>query len=290
MLAGRCRDAVDRCDAGMRRLSEECHGYALECNVARSIALRALEELGRMDDMEVRSQDVIDAAAAAGNRYSETQGSSGLAIARIARGDVASARELARRGLELWARDDFDILRFYAVRIQALCDLYEGRPGEGWERLREVEPALRRSGLLRIPLTRIDALSLRAQLALASAHRDRTKRDTWLRTCERDIRRLERERRADAALYANLLRGGMAALGADSQRAVAHLDEAIRVGEGGDMALRAACARLRKGELQADADAVERARAETLRCGVRSPERWAAVCAPGFAESGPRLN
>ena len=113
----------------------------------------------------------------------------------------------------------------------------------------------------------------------------RARRDELLRLCERSVRRLEREKRADASLHAHLLRGGIAALRGKSERAVAHLDEAIRIGEGAGMALRAACARLRRAELLEDGDSVAQARQTMIACGVRSPERWAAIYAPGFAES-----
>jgi len=271
----------------VRRLSEECQGYALECNVGRAMALRALEDLGRMRELEARALELIDAAAAEGNRFAETQGSNCLAIARIARGDTKGARDLARHGGELWSRADFDMLRLYMVRIQALCDLYEGDPCAGWGRLSEIEPALKRSGLLRIPLTRIDVLSLRAQLALASAHRDPGGRSGWLRECERSLRRLEREGRPDARLHAALLRAGMAVAGGDPEAALAALALAVEIGERNDMVLRAACATLRAAELRSDVEASEAARAEMRRCGVESPARWAGLYAPGFGSSAP---
>ncbi len=286
MLAGHCRQAVERCDAGVRRLSQECQGYVLESNVGRAMALRALEELGRMAEMEVRARELRDAAAAVGNRYAETQGSQFIAIARIACGDVAGAREMARHQLAHWSRRGFHIQHFYAERILVLCDLYEGRPEQGWERLRAAEPELRGSGLLRIPLTRTDYLSLRAQLALACAFEDPAGRSARLRAGTRAVRRLERERRADAALHAQLVRAGMASLLGDAPAAVALLDRAIEMGEAGDMALRAACARLRRAEVLDDDAALEAARAEMRACGVASPERWAAIYAPGFAASG----
>lgn len=285
MLAGRCEEAVERSDAGVKRLTEKCQGHALECNVARMITLRALEELGRMDEVASRAQELRDAAAAVGDRYAEAAGSQGLAIAQIACGDVAGARELADHVLELLTRRDFHMQHLYALRAQMLCDLYEGHPEAGWERLRQVERELRRSELLRIALTRTDVLSLRGQLALASASREAARRDKLLRVCGRAVRQLEKEKRADAALHAQLLRGGMAALRGEGERAVVHFAKAADIGEGGKMALRSACARLRKAELLRDADSVERERQEMIACGVRIPERWAAIYAPGLPGS-----
>ncbi len=285
MLAGRCREALTRSDAGVKRLTEECQGHALECNVARMIALRALEELGRMREVETRGQELRDAATAMGDRYAETAASQILAIARIASDDVASARELAHQTLELWTRRDFHLQHFYAERITILCDLYEGQPEAGWKLLEEIEPSLRRSELLRIALTRTDLLSLRGQLALALASQKPEGRDKHLRVCDRTVRELEREKRADAVLHALLLRGGMAALRGQDEHAVAHLDEAIRIGKAAELALRGACAKLRRAELLQDRDSVERAGEEMIACGVHSPKRWAAIYAPGYTES-----
>ena len=48
------------------------------------------------------------------------------------------------------------------------------------------------------------------------------------------------------------------------------------------MRLRAACARLRRAELLEEGDSIERARKKMIVCGVHSPERWAAIYAPGY--------
>jgi hypothetical protein len=283
MLGGRCREAVERSDRGVQILSEECQGYAFECNFGRANALRALEELGRFDEMAVRAQELRDAAIAVGNRYAEAAGCQYLAIARIAAGDVEGARELARHGVDLWTRRDFHMQHFYSERIHALCDLYDGQPETGWKRLRKVEPGLRRSGLLRIPLLRIDAATLRAQLALAAAARG-GERGRWLRICRKSIRALSREGRPDAALHARLLEAGVDALRGDATAAAAHLDEAARIGDEAELSLRAACARLRAAALRHDSGAEDAARSEMERRGVARPDRWSEIYAPGCSE------
>jgi hypothetical protein len=248
-------------------------------------ALRALEELGRMDMVATGGQELRDAAAAVGDRYAETAASQILAIARIACDDLAGARELAEQSLRLWTRRDFHIQHFYAVRVQVLCDLYEGRPNTGWNRLQQIEPDLRRSELLRIALTRTDLLSLRGQLALALASQGSKERDRHLRACYRAVRELKRQKRADASLHSHLLLGGMAALRDDKAQARANLERAIEIGDKNTMRLRAACARWRRAELLKNDDVAESARNKMVRYGVHRPERWAAIYAPGFTES-----
>jgi hypothetical protein len=287
MLAGRSREALELSDAGVRRLSEECQGRALEANIGRATGLRALEDLGRLGELEIRAQELRDAAAATGNRYAETAGVQSLAIARIAAGDVAGARELSRHGLALWTRAGFHIQHLYALRIEALCDLYEGQSGSGWNRLAEVEPELRRSGLLRIPLARIDVSSLQGRLALATARADPAGKSRLLRTAGRIALRLARMERSDATFHAAVLRAGVAFLSGRAREAPALLEEAARIAEREGSALGAATARLRAGALSGTRSRFEEARSAMVDCGVREPERWADLQVPGFEPLAP---
>jgi hypothetical protein len=171
MIKGRWREAVQRCDAGVQLLSERCRGVAFECNIGRGNAQRALEELGDIDDLERRAREYLHAAIATGARYGELAASQHLSMALLARDDRSGARLLARKGQEMWSRRGFHMQHFYSIRQEAWCDLYDGDPGASWRKLQATWPALQRSNMLRISLTRIDALSLRGRLALAVAAR-----------------------------------------------------------------------------------------------------------------------
>lgn len=283
MLAGRSGEAVTRCDAGIRRLTHSCRGFALETNLGRTSALRALEDLGQLDQVAIRAQELRDAATATGNRYAETAAIQYLAISRLAAGATEEARELARHGRQLWTRRDFHIQHLYAVRIETLCDLYEGRPEDGWERLEGVDASLRASGLLRIPLTRVDVLALRGRLALAAASRSRTAETAWLRALDRHLRPLSRIRRLDAALHVHLLHAGRAAHRAAFHAAQTSLEAAIETGERAGSALLTAAARLHRAQLLDDVRAAEAVRTAMRRGGVHDPDRWAHLVAPGFS-------
>jgi hypothetical protein len=285
MLAGRCPEALVCTEEGVRRLSEQCQGKALECNIGRATALRALEDVGRMADLQVRAQELRDAAAAAGNRYAETAGVQSLAIARLAAGDVGGARELARHGLRLWTRSGFHIQHLYAARIEALCDLYEGDPEAGERRIAEIEPDLRRSGLLRVPLARIDVSSLQAQLFLASARTGADGSARRLRAAARTARRLERLDRADAAVHAALIRAGAEGLARETGRAVHHLGQAADAASRCGQTLRAAAARWRAATLESRPGDREAAIRIAKDCGVGDPERWFDLLTPGFGSA-----
>ena len=284
MLSARWREAVSRCDVGVRRLSEQCRGYAFECNIARTSAMRALEELGEIRELEERARQLMDAAAGAGNAYAEVAAATHLVLTRLAADDVAGARTLARKGFEMWTRTGYHLQHLYSLRAELYCNLYEGRAETGAGRLHEAWSDVRRSGLLRVPLSRIDALNLRARLALATAEVLPNGRPL-LRAAARDVRRLSRERRVDAIVHARLLGAAIAAMRADRRGAIAALEDATRESEAANMRLHAASARRRKGQLiggEAGRALVAAADEVMRRSGVARPDRWVALYAPGF--------
>lgn len=285
MIRGQWRLALERCDAGAKLLAETCRGVAFDCNIGRGNAQRALEELGDIDDLEVRARDFLQATITTGARYAEVAASQHLSMALLARDDVAGARPLARKGQEMWSRSGFHMQHFYSIRQEAYCDLYEGDAARSYRRLREIWPELKRSNLLRISLTRIDALGLRARVALATAAAGGGDARELLRTAAGDAKVLAAEGRPDATAHAELARAGVAIGEGDRARAIAHLDAAIVAAQRAEMPLLAACAQLRHGEIvggaTGDASRTD-AEAALQRGGVRRPAAWAELHAPRF--------
>jgi hypothetical protein len=108
---------------------------------------------------------------------------------------------------------------------------------------------------------------------------------------ERDARRIERERTAWADPLARLIRGGVALARGDRDGAVRHFASAESGFDGAQMALHAAAARRRRGELTpGDEGRALREAADAWMAGqkVRNPERMAAMLAPGQAVTGVR--
>jgi serine/threonine protein kinase len=285
LLSGRWREARERSGEGVRLLSEECRGFAFECNTGRGNVLRALEEIGEeIPEIAERARQFYEAATAAANLYAETAAVQHLSFAAMARGDLGRARALARRGVELWDRGGFHVQHLYTARAVALCDLYEGRPEASYQRFQALWPALRTSNLMRIPLARVDAHMLRGQLALALAQAAEGRCEEFLESSERDARQLERESRDDARAHARMLRAGAFALRGREADAIRLLDEAAGICESGGMTLRAACARLRKGDLlggDAGRACLDESLSYFARLGIVEPRRWAAMYAPG---------
>lgn len=289
MLAGRWKECLRRMDDGVRLLSTSCRGVAFECNIGRGLAQRALEELGDVDELEKRSRESLHAAVATGAYYAEVAAAQHLSMALLARGDLAGARTLSGRVQELWSDDKLYMQHVYAIRQRAYCDLYGDDPAASLRTLEQLWPALRRSNLLRISLLRVDVTSLRARLAVATAARSDSERAALLRDAARDARRLLREGRGDAAVYAHLVLAGIAAQSGAPERALADLERAEAAAAAADMPLHAASARLRRGDLlggAAGAALSAEAEAHLANAGVRQPRDWARMHAPGARGSG----
>jgi hypothetical protein len=187
--------------------------------------------------------------------------------------------------MRLWAREGFYLQHFYALRVEAYCDLYDGRPAEAWERLLAAWPQIKRSGFLRHALLRTDVYTLRARISLALAHTGARDRSRLLRRAERDARRLAREGRPDAVATARLLRAGVAKTRGARELSLELLDDAIARYEKLEMVLQAAAAKRRKGELQGGSEGgalAAEAEASLRDRGIRNPSRWLALVAPSL--------
>ena len=142
--------------------------------------------------------------------------------------------------------------------------------------------------LLRIPALRIEAMHLRARLALASAAGDfRARR---LRMAKDLADRIASEQMAWSNPLALIIRAGLAKRSGDAERAGALLTKAIEDFEAADMAMYAAAARRRLGEtLSSDRgrELIDQADDWMRRQQIKNPSSFANLLAPGFTEVRP---
>jgi hypothetical protein len=184
--------------------------------------------------------------------------------------------------LSRWCEHAFTFQHWSALRVEIWCDLYEGRPESASRRLTAAWPALDGSKMLRVRLFASDAWFLRGTVALACAAAGKNPARS-LRAAARDAKALARLRRSESAALGELLSAGVAAAQGDEASAIARLDAAIAGLRGAGLALHAACALRRKGELVGGgegralmAEGDELMRAE----GITDPARWCAMYAP----------
>jgi len=281
---GRWAEALRDCDAGTQILAEQCRGVAWERNQGRMVALRALEELGEVGEVIRRADSLRQEAEEVGDIYAQITARQFAAFWRIAKGDVAGAREETSKTLALWTHRGYHLQHFYALRLQACCDIYEGAPRAAAVRLLDAWAALKRSGLLRHPVVRVDGHLTRGRVMLAAAAADVLTRRA-LRATARSARSLSREARADARAHADVLRAGIASVRGRRLRALELLSGACERFAAEGLPLAAAYARRRWGEMlggsageriMREADAVMTSR------GIQDSVRWLAVHAPGF--------
>lgn len=274
MMGGLWRDALSRLDDGVRLLTEESRGAAFEALVGRTMALRSLEELGELRQIEERAVDLLQMTRALGNRYAHLAVSDHLAAALVVRGEQQAARELARENLEMWTRAGFHLQHLYSIRREALCDLYEGQAPRAYRQVLGIWKELNRSQLLRVSLPRVDSFWLRGRLALAAAAGDAS----LLADAAACARRLQREGRGDTAVYAALLSAGLRRVGGEDDAAVKHLQSAAEAADRADMSLYAAAARFCRGRIIGGAEGqrcLDEAAVTFDRCGIVDPERSA---------------
>lgn len=287
ILEGRWPEVVNLCDDGGRILKEHCRGVTWERTIGRMAAIRALEEQGAVHEVRRRVAELQHEAAGLGDVYAEITARQYRAFWRLAEDDAEDARAQSRAALALWTHSAFHMQHFYGLRLEAFCDLYEGRPSDAACRLHEAWARVRRSNLLQHPVVRVDADILRGRVALAML--DAGQRPQQARHhARRAARALSRSPRLDARGHAWLIGAAVAVL--DDRPAVAAqlLERAAEAFRNSGTPLGYAYARWRLGELQggeAGRSLIEDAETLLHQSTIRNPTRWLAVHAPGFSPS-----
>lgn len=277
---GRWEQMLQGCNHGTEILLAHCNGVRWECDVGNMGALRALEELGRIPELQSRVGSLLEQAQELGDVYAEVTFRLYDALWRIALGDVASARRGAETAITLWGRETFQLQHLYEVRIQACCDLYEGDAVSAWQRIESSWDPLVASNLLRHPLLASDAHQLRAQAALALAPTAR--RTEMLTIARKSAHKLASLQRTDALAASQRIGAAIAYLNGQVAGAETLLSESRCGYEQAQMPLHAAYVRRRCGELLGIVEERDAADAAMSDRGIKEPERWLAVQAPGF--------
>jgi hypothetical protein len=151
----------------------------------------------------------------------------------------------------------------------------------------EAWPAFEQSMLGRVRVVRSQMVHVRGvtALAAAAAARDLATAGPPLRVAQRAARELTSDPIAAFRPTGELLRAGIAALRGQTERALLILDTVAAQFDAVDMALHAAVARRRFGELsggETGAARVADADAWMARQGIRSPGQISLMLAPGF--------
>ena len=287
-LAGqfaRVRDLSGPAAEAMRRCAGVSVAYQMAAlRLYEGSALLFLGELGRFRELyatEARSQ------AEAGN----VRGAVILPLASrahhlaLADDRPDAARRQTREALDRWGQAGFNAVHLYAWWAEVDVLLYEGRAAEAWAACEAAWPRVNTRPLMVVELARLLSDWARARAAVAAAGGP----GPLLREAARRARRMERIRGLTvAAPHGWLIRAAIAHQTGRSAEAVRLLDRSEQAFSRAEMALYAAAARRRRGELLGDAGLVTAADAEMAARGVVDPGRFAGLYAPGFGGPSAR--
>jgi hypothetical protein len=283
-MQGRWKRAVRLCDRAEKVFREHGTGVAWEVDTARGWAAEALQHSGQIVELARRLPSLRAEARRRGNLYALSSLGCDKTLPELAADDPEAAEQNVRESMAPWPKTEFHVQHLDELYALVQIDLYRGRGDVAWRRIRERWPALARSLLLRVQMVRGLMYHTSARCALAAALSTDHPRPL-LRAAGQAARRLEREKQPWMEPLAGLVRATIAASGGDTSRAVKLLTHAITRFDAVDMALYAAAARRRLGEiLGGDEGAALCAAAHWWMAGqnVVDPARMAALCAPGF--------
>jgi hypothetical protein len=290
LMNGSWKRACELSDDGEVLLRARCSGVAWEIDCAQMFVMDALWFLGELRELAQRVPLCITEAQERGDLYAVTNIRTGPPNLVLLVGDaVDEARRQLEEAMARWSQNGVHMQHFRELFALVHLDLY-ARDGEAaLARVIARLPLLGRAQLLRIEFFRLSMFDLRGRAALVAAERaEGHKRETLLAAAGKDARALARGRMSWCRPAAQLLSAGVAAARRDRQGATALLREAIAGFAHADMAMHAAAARQRLGQLLRDREEGTALVTESERWfagqGVQKPDRLAAMVAPGFVE------
>jgi len=282
-LESRWTDALDACDRAEGFFRENCTGVAWELDTAHAYALWALSHQGQWAELSRRFPLLINEARRRGDLYAVMNLSTYIcSVVMLAADQPETARQETLGVMGQWSHAGYHVQHNDLVWALVQVDLYLGDGAEAWKRISDHWPTLARSLLLHVQFIRVAMLGIRARCALAASREDAS----LIRAAERDAARLENERLPWADAQALLIRATIASLRGRHEEAIVKLRQTAARFRECDMALCAAVADLRLGELLSGAEGlalVQKADAWLSGQGILRPDRVADLFAPGFS-------
>jgi serine/threonine protein kinase/tetratricopeptide (TPR) repeat protein len=230
LQSGHWRAALDSLESADACLRDHGTGVSWERNVGAMCGLKAMEQLGQWSEFESRSLAMARDNHDRGDRYGEVTGYLNWGVARFGMGETDTALRCAAWALSIWSHErDAHLQHFYAQRICILCHLVLNQTADAHAVVEGLWPKLKQSGLLRIPVVRMDFQYLRAAAALRLAATHAAHRARALRIATQSVVQLERLERTDSTAIAAVLRAALHGLRGQPQQAAACLSKAERL-------------------------------------------------------------
>lgn len=282
-LIGHWREAAELCERSAEVLRDQCTGATWELTVANRFMLTSLMFLGEITEVARRVPQLLSLALEQGNLFAATDLRTRLNPIWLANDDPDRARDEVIAAMSQWPREGFHLQHYTSLGALAQIELYTGDTEVAWKHVDGHLKPLERSLLLRPQGLRIDVIHLRARLALASAHGAvRAQRMKIAQDC---ADRIAREEMPWSNPLANMTYAALAKQRGDTSRAVALARQAVDGFEATDMALYAAAARRRLGELLAGDEGrqlINDSEAWMTKQQIKNPAAVSNLMAPGF--------
>ncbi|AUX49029.1 ATPase AAA [Sorangium cellulosum] len=275
---------LDRADTIFR---ERCTGVTWERSWAHTFAVWALWYGGGIREFMRRVPMYLQAADERGDRYLATSLRSSQSNTYWLIGDDPdSALRQAQDAIRSWSKAGFQLQSYFDLVARAHIGLYRGE-GEATHRLfAEQRSGIESSLALRIQAVRVIITHLRACAALCAASAvPPAEAEVLYDEAARAARKIEAEHMPWGDALAAAVRAAVAASHGEAELAAQQIAEAVRGFDAAGMALYAAAARRRQGELLKG----DEGRAAALTAngwmqeqGIVSPDRMTAMLLPGF--------
>jgi hypothetical protein len=290
-LVGEWRQALEQCETAYEILHDQCTGVLWELTSAQNFILGSLSYLGEFPEISRRLPSMLATASEHGNLYAVTEIKTRMNFIWLVADDPETARRELAEALRLWSGQGFHRQHYNALLAEVQIALYTGDAHAAWEHVTTRWGDLRRAMLLRIQVLRIEALFLRARSALAIAAHDSPGPAHLIKEAERLARAIEAEHMPWSDPLGWMLQAGVAALRSDRGRAEGLLTRAAGSFQQSGMALHAAVARYRLGELRGNKSGgglIEQAAQCMTEQGIVNLEGMLRMLAPGFPDQSTR--
>jgi serine/threonine protein kinase len=284
-LVGHWKESVGFFERAVEVLRDQCTGVTWELTIAHRFMLSSLMFLGEMVEVSRRVPQLLSAALEQGNLFAATDLRTRMNPIWLAADDPDRARNEVIAALTTWPREGFHLQHYSSLVALAQIELYTGDYEVAWRHIEGQVKPLEKSMLLRIQGLRIEAMYLRARLALASA--TGSERERRLGIAESLAKSIARENMPWSNPLANLIHAGLAKRRGDDSQAAALVSQAVEGFEASDMKLYAATARRRLGEIlggDGGHELITQADDWMSKQEIKNPAKVANLMAPGFTE------
>jgi eukaryotic-like serine/threonine-protein kinase len=288
-LLGEWKEAAEFCERAAEVLRDQCTGVTWELTIANRFMLSSLIFLGEMAEVSRRVPQLLAAALEQGNLFGATDLRTRMNPIWLAADDPDRARDEVIAALTTWPREGFHLQHYSSLVALAQIELYTGDYEVAWKHIEGQVKPLVKSLLLRIQGLRIEAMHLRARLALASSFG--AQRNPRLQIAEKLAEKIAHEQMPWSNPLSLMIRAALACRRDDDATAASLTSKAIEEFEASNMRLYAAAARMRLGEIMGGdtgSELIREADEWMNRQQIKNPAKVTNLMAPGFSE--PRLN